>query len=89
MSDHSREGAFAADAIVEAIQPLLAELPPGIVGAVLGGLTATYLAAHAPGLRAEAHQMLIDLTNDLVPIVIETMIANKHAPAEWRAGKPN
>jgi hypothetical protein len=88
--DHSQKAqALAAELLVASIRPLLAGLPPEIVGAVLGELTATYIAGHAPDLRAETHQMLIDLTNDLVPVVVETLIANKHAPAEWRASKPN
>jgi hypothetical protein len=67
----------------------LAGLPPEIVGAVLGQLVAKFIAGHAPLLRRWASKMVTDLAEELVPLIVEEMIAEGLAPEQWRSADPS
>ena len=71
----------AAEAIVEAIRPLLAGHPPEVQGAVLADLLAMFLAGHHPTLRDEILTLHVDAVRQLVK-------PNEAAIIERIGGKP-
>ena len=72
------------DQLINQISPLLADSSPEIVGATLGQLCATFIASHAPPLRAESVRLLHELIDELTPVVIEEMIEAGRVPESWR-----
>jgi hypothetical protein len=77
--------AKAVEPLVEQIRPLLAGRPPQLAGAVLGELVAIFIGQFAPALRAEQRQMLIELVDDLVPVMVEEMIEQGVLPGMARS----
>jgi hypothetical protein len=76
-----------SDALVERIKPMLADNSPEVVGATLSQLLAIFIAGHAPPLRDESLRLLVQCAEDLVPVMIDEMIADGRAPADWRGTK--
>ncbi|KRQ99311.1 hypothetical protein [Bradyrhizobium valentinum] len=74
----------AASALVEKIKPILAGQNPGVVGAALGELLAIFVASHAPELREASFKLLLEVSENLTPLVIEEMIDEGRVPPEWR-----
>jgi len=60
--------------LVHIIRPLLASSQPEAVGAALGELVAIFLASFHPSRRADQRRMLLELIDDLVPVLVEEMI---------------
>jgi len=57
---------------------------PGIIGAVLGELSATFIASHAPHLRDQQYDLLCALIKELVPVIINGLIAEGIVGPEWK-----
>lgn len=79
----TNEKAKLADVLIDQIKPVLAGYTIGIQGAVIAQLAAIFLASHNPAIRRRSREMLIELMDDLVPIIIGEMIAKGSAPAGW------
>lgn len=71
-AEQATDAMFLAEAIRQFVHGALAGRPPGVQGAVLADLVATWLAGHqgpnAEDLRAELMALHIRLVLDLVPI---------------------
>jgi hypothetical protein len=85
MSVENESDAMQAALLTRQMSTLLAGLPPEVVGAVLGQLLAIYIAGHAPLLRGWATKLVIDFADDLVPLIVDEMIAEGRAPEHWRS----
>ena len=72
------------DRLVQKISPMLACKSPEIVGATLGQLCAIFIASHAPSLREEQLTLLHELIGEMVPVIVEEMIADGRVPESWR-----
>lgn len=66
------------------LREVLAGRDPDIVGAALGMIVATYLVGIPPSVRRDTRYMLIELIDDLVPIVLGEMIESGRVPADWK-----
>jgi hypothetical protein len=66
------------------LRAVLADKEGTVVGAALGLIAATSLAGMAPEMRQEARDMLVKLVDDLVPIIVNEMIADGRLPPSWR-----
>ena len=79
-------GDMASEAMVLAgrIRPLLARQDPGIVGAVLVDLLASFIAGHHPETRAEQLEMFVEHVEKIIPVEVERMIAHGLCGPEWR-----
>lgn len=60
-----------ADAIRDAIRPMLAGRDPSVQGAAMADLLAMWLAGHAPALREE-------LLDEHLKVVRELIVVNEH-----------
>jgi hypothetical protein len=76
-----------ATKLVERVRPILAGRSPEVIGAALAELAATFIANHAPPLRADQQRLFFDLVQELVPVVVEEGIAMGRYPPEWRTCK--
>jgi hypothetical protein len=81
---NSSELAEGAVELAQLIRPHLTGKPPAVVGAALAELCAIFIAGHAPPLREDMLKLLRDMTAELIPVIVEQMIAEGRAPPEWR-----
>jgi hypothetical protein len=72
-----------AEQLVEKARPLFAGQSPAVVGAALGELCATFLASHAPPLRAEMYDLIKDVIERLTDLFARQMVAEGRAPEGW------
>ena len=76
----------AANALVEEARELFAGKSPEVQGAAIAQLLAIFIAGHAPELRAVSRNLLIEVIDNLVPVIVEQMIEDGRAPEWWREG---
>jgi hypothetical protein len=86
MNLENESAAMEAALLADRMKQGLASRPPEVVGAVVGQLLATFVAGHAPLARKLACQMVTAFAEDLVPLIVEEMIAEGRAPEHWRSG---
>jgi hypothetical protein len=73
-----------ADDLKEQVWPLLEGQPPDSLGAALGEMCATFLAAHSAEHRVKQRRLLIELIDNLLPLIIEEKIEAGIVPPSWR-----
>ena len=76
--------AVKAAALENILREALVGHDPGIIGVALGMVTATYLVGLPPRMRQETRNNVVQLIDDLVPIVLAEMIATGRVPADWK-----
>ena len=65
------------------IKKCLTDQPPEVVGVVLAELSATFLASHAPELRAEQYELLCKAIKELTPVIVGEMVERGIVPDDW------
>ena len=78
------KAADEAGFLVDTLAAHLDGQPADIAGAALAELVATLIVGHPPELRSQARELIINCFDDLVPILIEEMIAGGRVPPYWR-----
>jgi hypothetical protein len=71
------------DELVDIIMGTLAGQEPEVQGAIIANLVAMFIAGHAPPLRKEAKELLLQCVNELIPICVSGMIEKGRVPPEW------
>jgi len=69
--------------VVSEIKQCLKGQPPEVIGVVLTELSATFLASHAPELRAEQYELLCKAIRELTPVIVGEMVEKGVAPEDW------
>jgi hypothetical protein len=83
----TEEEADQAEVLATHLMQLMKGNPPGKVGAALALVVATFINGHAPKLRFKAHVELLKLVDELLPVILEEMIAHGVVPPGWRDEK--
>jgi hypothetical protein len=60
---------------------------PSVIGAALGMVVATYLVGMPPNIRQDTRDMVVQLIDDLVPVVLNEMITTGRVPTDWRSSR--
>lgn len=75
---------FRSYDIVDRIRGILAGESPDVQGAAIAQIFAIYIAGHAPPLRENARNMLIECADNLTPVEINEMIDAGMVPPNWK-----
>jgi hypothetical protein len=84
MSDADNAVFEHAKELVNEISPLLDGRAPEVTRMVLAELVATFIAGHHPTSRADALEVIVKCSWNLVPVIVDEMIKEGRAPDEWR-----
>lgn len=74
--------------LVAQIRPILAGNDPRAQGAALAELVATFIASHAPPLRADALNLLDEAVGELIPVIEKQLFGAQGHPFNQVRGKP-
>lgn len=86
--DSNMEHIKRGEELVDKIRPILAGNDPRAQGAALAELLATFIASHAPPLRADALAQLDECVRGLIPVIEKQLFGAQGHPFNRTEGKP-
>ncbi len=82
--DELDEDALTATKLFDTMRGMMAGIDPDVQGAIVVQMMALYVACHAPPMRKEVMETMVDAAFQLMEVNIEEMIESGMVGEEWR-----